>query len=281
MGIFNQIAQNFNVQGAIQQLEKYVAGSTAVPNTDQFNIERFKSGIAAHDELAKIDHFDVNITLPLALTQLVPNFQASDVTLLCEQAQFPDRAITMAEYRHYGFNRRIPHFNSYSPITLQFIVTGDMWATNLFNQWMDLMVPTTTGIAYYSYNLFGESQFEANVAINQYDAWGNKTYQVNLVEALPASMQLNSAGDWNNQDFHRLSVTFLFQKWTYISTPVNAIPSQTPINSFLNALVTATNFRNGLPITIPGIPGNIQASRMSGIQGSIPLPSVQTLSNIF
>lgn len=167
-----------------------------------------------------------------------------DLNLQCEAAELPGRDIPMIEYRHYGFIRRIPHMNQYGQASFTFYCAGDMWEKKLFDAWLDLMIPTTSGLVTYPETDSGAHNYDTDIFVNQYDMTGALQYQTKLIEAMPTSISPLPT-NWATDDVHRLTVNFVFKKWTTVDTQ-NI--TNNPITNAVN------NFNNELQSLIPGSP---------------------------
>jgi hypothetical protein len=209
-----------------------------------FNIDDFRTNLAAHGELARSDKFNVILTPPSAVG-LASGTSLQELTLQCESAVLPSRDIALIEFRHYGFIKRIPHYNQYGVMPLTFLVTGDMWEKRLFDRWMDLLVPTNTGLITYPTDGNGQRFLEADIQVNQYSTNGNLIYSVNLLDAIPTSISELSL-DWSTDSAHRLIVTFAFRKWVSDSTTASV-----PATDFGQAGGT-----NPLPVNAVGVVNN-------------------------
>jgi hypothetical protein len=188
-------------------------GSTALPQSE-FNIDEFRTNITAHGELARSDKFNVYMTVP---TVISGGINPAELTLQCEASELPSRDIQQIEYRHYGFIKRIPHMNQYGQATFTFIVTGDMWEKRLFDRWMDVMIPTQTGLVTYPLDASSMAVYETTIQINQYNVNGEPIYSAVLIDAIPTSVSPLSL-DWSADQPHKLTVTFNFRKWVSDST---------------------------------------------------------------
>lgn len=253
-------AQTAGVLGLILPEALAFAGLAPFPGTSPFNIDQFRTNLTAHREVAKVDKFDVTILIPIILQQYG---QASDLVLQCEAAEFPGRDITMIEYRHYGFIRRIPHQNQYGQASFTFYCAGDMWEKKMFDQWMESMIPTNTGLVSYPEDQNGGHRYDTSIFVNQYDMTGALQYQVKLEEAMPTSISPLGA-NWQSDDIHRLSVNFVFKKWSTVDTK-NATAS--------GPLASVNNFVNSnLQAGASAISGEINS--LTGSNISIPTPKI-------
>lgn len=238
------IPGNYNTQNQLGLVLPEVlafAGLAPFPGTSPFNIDQFRTNLVAHREVAKVDKFDVQVMIPTVLSQYG---QMSDLNLQCEAAELPGRDVTMIEYRHYAYIRRIPHMNQYGQASFTFYCAGDMWEKKMFDAWMDLMIPTTSGLVTYPETDTGAHTYDTFVYVNQYDMTGALQYQTKLIEAMPTSISPLPT-NWSSDDVHRLTVNFVFKKWTTVD--VQSVTNN-PITNAVN------NFNNELQSLIPIAP---------------------------
>jgi hypothetical protein len=228
-----------------------------------FDITAFRNHFSNHNEVSKTDKFDVSIAIPQQVSD-TSGYGMRELALQCEVSELPGRDISLIEYRHYGFTKRIPHINQYNHITFTFFCTGDLVEKKLFDRWMDLMVPAQTGLVNYAEDDSGIPVYESDIILNQYTNSGALAYSVTLVSALPTSVAALGQS-WADDSVHRLSVTFAYLKWTSNQTTMGTNQSSSPINDIIN------NFANISPVL---------NKALSGLQPSIPKPLVPVLSSI-
>ena len=167
------------------------------------SISDFKSSFSK--DVARTSRFDVNIATPLVLIPYVST--AKNLTYRCDSAQLPGRTFATAEQK-IGSNpvEKYPYLTTYNDIDLTFILTDDMNEKVFFDNWMELINPS------YSFNYQYKSNYATVITINQYDVTNTLTYQVDLFDAYPISInQLDL--DWSSEGFHKLSVTFAYTRW--------------------------------------------------------------------
>jgi len=193
------------------------------PSNSPFNIDEFRAGISAHGELAKQDKFNVVIVVP-RVVQLASGTSLRELTLLCEASELPGRDINLIEFRHYGFIKRLPHNNQYGQATFTFISTGDFWEKRLFDRWLDVMVPTDSGLVTYPLDNGGNPVYETTVVITQFNNNGEIIYVTALVDAIPTSVSPMGL-DWSSDAPHKMVVTFNFRKWVSDATNARVNPT--------------------------------------------------------
>jgi hypothetical protein len=123
-----------------------------------FNINGFRNHFTRYGEFAKADKFEVHITIPNSIGDNVDNIDrikdlkidSRELALQCEAAEFPGRNISTVDFVHYGLTERLPHFNSYGPVTLTFYCNGEFTEKKFFDYWLDSIIPNESGLARYS-----------------------------------------------------------------------------------------------------------------------------------
>lgn len=193
------------------------------PSDSQFNIDEFRSSLSAHNEISKQDKFNVLMVVPQTV-QLASGTSLRELTLLCENAELPGRDINLIEYRHYGFIKRLPHNNQYGQAQFTFISTGDFWEKRLFDRWLDIMIPTESGLVTYPLDGNGNQVYETVIQVNQFNQQGDLIYTATLIDAIPTSITPMTL-DWSSDSPHKLSVTFNFRKWVSDSTNATVSPT--------------------------------------------------------
>jgi hypothetical protein len=167
------------------------------------SINDFKSSF--YKDIARTSRFDVNIATPLILIPYVST--AKNLTYRCEAAQLPGRTFATTEQK-IGSNpvEKYPYLSTYNDIDLTFIVSDDMNEKVFFDNWLELINPS------YNFNYQYKSNYATVITINQYDVTGALSYQVDLFDAYPISMnQLDL--DWSSEGNHKLVVTFAYTRW--------------------------------------------------------------------
>lgn len=166
------------------------------------NISEFKSSFTK--ELARTSRFDVSIPVPLTLIPYVNS--AKSLNYRCENANLPGRTLATTEQRTYGPVEKFPYLNTYSDITLTFMIEDDMNQKVFFDAWLNYINPL------YNNNFRYKSDYSTVITVNQYDVTNKLSYSVNLYDAYPISInQLDL--DWATEGYHKLSVTFAYTYW--------------------------------------------------------------------
>ena len=125
----------------------------------------------------------------------------------CESAVLPGRAVSLKEARTYGPIRRIPWDQTYTDVTLTFIVGGDMFEKLFFEAWVQsLYDPITNNWNYYK-------EYIAPIDIFQQNTKDESIYGIRLDEAYPSTIADLSVAHTDTDNFHKLSVTIAYRRW--------------------------------------------------------------------
>jgi hypothetical protein len=122
-------------------------------------------------------------------------------------AELPGRTFNVTE-RKFGSApvQKVPYQSLYTDVNMTFIVSGDMTERLVFDQWMELINPSST------YNFKYKTDYATDIVIRQYDLQNKLTYASVLIDAFPLAVnQLDL--DWTSDNYHRLSVTFAYTNW--------------------------------------------------------------------
>ena len=170
-----------------------------------FNIDEFRSHLGAQNEFAHANRFDVTIAVP---PFLVDQNYGRELVLSCESSELPGVDINQIEFKHYSFLQRVPHFLTFTPVTMIFLCTGKMKEKIFFDAWANGMVPFNTGLLPFTQ----DNSISTSITINQYNNVGEISYAAKLIEAYPISIS-TMVVSWSDESVNRLQVTFAFKKW--------------------------------------------------------------------
>lgn len=184
-------------------------GREAAPN-DGKDINSLIAHFAKFGDVNKTDKFDVTIPLPNKLA--VGDFKSRELSFQCENAEIPSVDVVPIEYRHYGFQQKIPHHLVYPPLSLTFYCNSELMEKKLFDNWANLCIPNATGLVEYSEDNTGFKNYETNIKVNLYNSQGQLRYYAEMVDAFPISVSQLST-NWADDSVQRLTVTFAYKKW--------------------------------------------------------------------
>ena len=218
-----------------------------------FSPNLFLSNIRSKDGLAKTCRYEVVLPIPPYINEFIgnsifekilnfPNSIFSDVSdainsafgrggqedeysktsnssmsrnlaLQCEAAELPGKTMTTADVKIYGPTFKVPYQTQYSDTSLTFLCTNEFYERKLFDRWMEAIHPTDTNNLRYPKG--NKSRYLTNIKIIQYDDFIKQIYAVELIDAFPIGVAPQSLS-WADDGFHRLSVSFAYQKYRTI-----------------------------------------------------------------
>lgn len=215
-----------------------------------FSPNLFLSNIKGKDGLARPCRYEVIIPIPAYIGQSIgnsflekvlnfPNSIFSDVSdainsalgsqnegtrssnpsvsrylaLQCESAELPGRTLETADARIYGPSFKVPYRMQYTDTNLTFLCTNEFYERKLFERWMDAIIPSDTNNPRFPKS--NATRYLTNIRIVQYDDFVRQIYAVELMDAFPVGIAPQPLS-WAEEGFHRLSVSFSYQKYRTI-----------------------------------------------------------------
>jgi hypothetical protein len=215
-----------------------------------FSPNLFLSNVRGKDGLAKPSRYEVVLPIPPYINSFIgnsilekilnfPNSVFSDVSdaigsafggakdqdpqsrsanssmtrylaLQCESAELPGKTLQTADVKIYGPTFKVPYQTMYSDINLTFICTNQFYERKLFDRWMDAIHPSDTNNLRFPKGQL--SRYMTNIKIIQYDDFIKQIYAVELMDAFPIGIAPQTLS-WSEDGFHRLSVSFAYQKY--------------------------------------------------------------------
>lgn len=187
-----------------------------------FSPNKFLSQLNANRGPAKNSLYKVDILPPQILvtgpSSIIGSNFSEQLSMLCEAAEMPGKALTSENVVIYGPGYNVPYLTTYQNIALTFYCTNIHTERLLFDLWMDSIVNPVTNNARFAKGI--NSSYMTTINITQYDTNADKEieiYKVKLNDAFPISIAPQQLA-WNDDGFQRLSVSFLYQ--TYSRMPL-------------------------------------------------------------
>ena len=128
---------------------------------------------------------------------------------MCDQAAFPSQSIGTRDMNLFGPRILRPDgsVDYAGTITLSFVIDQAMFVKRYFEEWMDRIVNRT------SYQTAWSNEYLANsIYIHQLDEADNITFTTQIIDAFPTSIGQMDSSMFNDNQFHRMNVTFAFKK---------------------------------------------------------------------
>jgi hypothetical protein len=177
--------------------------------------------------ISKASHFDVEFTLPSGVGRGT-SITNRDVAIRCESADLPGRQMVTIDNKVYGPIYKTVYQSLFSDLNLTFLETKDMDFRYCFESWMEYIHPTgtTNDVEYYR-------NYTTGIKISQYDQVDDgsgkyiKTLTYHIYEAFPLNVN-QLTGSWSDDGFHKLQVSFAYQRHTIIQEKVPGFQNRTP-----------------------------------------------------
>ena len=199
-----------------------------------FNLSQFLSQ-SRRDSFARVNRFEVFIFSPPALSQ---NKDAVSVSLYCEMASLPPVNISTKSFKIFGPTYQRPFGAEYGGegISLTFHVDRDMQVKKFFDEWTARVVDPDSGLVGY------QDDYISTIRLRQLDEQDNVTYEIELSEAFPRSLNLLELNNSAQNQTHRLNVLFAYRYWKDVSPEFQTTPRDIP-RQLLNPSIPVTDNR--------------------------------------
>jgi hypothetical protein len=192
----------------------------------QLRMTDFKAAADRAGSFARGCRFIVRIYVPDFFTN-----QAKELHYMCDAAELPGRGFGLAEARYYGPSQVFPTNTQYQPASFSFLCRSDCTERRLFDDWMELINPTTNFNFEYANNywsqidIFQYADYASSVGSAGPAVGGNLnrpqnsknwqphvTYSWRLYKAWPTIVNPQPV-TWGEQDVLRLQVQFAYKYW--------------------------------------------------------------------
>jgi hypothetical protein len=124
-------------------------------------------------------------------------------------ASLPPVNISTKSFKIFGPTYQRPFGAEYGGegISLTFHVDRDMNVKKFFDEWTAVVVDPDTGIVGYQH------EYVSTITLRQLDEQENVTYELELYEAFPRSINLLELNNSAQNQTHRLNVLFAYRYW--------------------------------------------------------------------
>ena len=187
-----------------------------------FNLSQF-IGAVREDSFARVNRFEVFINAPSTLIgKSIANSGA--VSLYCEMASLPPVNISTKSFKIFGPTYQRPFGAEYGGegISLTFHVDRDMQVKKFFDEWTAKVVDPDSGLVGY------QDDYISTIRLRQLDEQDNVTYEIELSEAFPRSVNLLELNNSAQNQTHRLNVLFAYRYWKDNGREFKTMPMDTP-----------------------------------------------------
>jgi hypothetical protein len=229
-----------------------------------FNLSQF-IGAVREDSLARVNRFEVFINPPAGMINKNRS-NAGAVSLYCEMASLPPVNISTKSFKIFGPTYQRPFGAEYGGegISLTFHIDRDMQVKKFFDDWTATVVDPDSGLVNY------QEDYISTINLRQLDEQENVTYELELYEAFPRSINLLELNNSAQNQTHRLNVLFAYRYWKDKSREFETTPMDIPrIRRFPEVPVVDNRLTNVLPTGQyqPGTTNQDMAFGVNGLSG--------------
>lgn len=206
----------------------------------KLNMNNMISSLDGNNSVTKGSRFVAQINPTGSLFRQLDYWSTINENLIyaCDSAEFPGRAFNVTELRIYGPRQLTPSNTLYGDgISLSFICRAETKERQFFDDWMELINPTS------SYHFKYPEEYYAEIDIVQYAEYGEGSttptvpndptvkynpkpiYAWKLYKAWP-TLVAPQAVTWADSDILRVQVTFAYKKWKRTLGDTNNIASK-------------------------------------------------------
>lgn len=188
--------------------------------TSNFNLSQFLSQ-SRRDSFARVNRFEVFIFSPPALNQ---NRDAVSVSLYCEMASLPPVNISTKSFKIFGPTYQRPFSAEYGGegISLTFHVDRDMQVKKFFDEWTAKVVDPDSGFVGF------QDEYISTLKLKQLNEQDEVTYELELLDAFPRSVNLLELNNSAQNQTHRLNVLFAYRYWKDVSPEFQTMQMDIP-----------------------------------------------------
>ena len=187
-----------------------------------FNLSQF-IGAIREDSLARVNRFEVFINPPAGMIDK-NRANAGAISLYCEMASLPPVNISTKSFKIFGPTYQRPFGAEYGGegISLTFHVDRDMQVKKFFDDWTATVVDPDTGLVGF------QEEYISTLTLRQLDEQENVTYELELYEAFPRSVNLLELNNSAQNQTHRLNVLFAYRYWKDVDREFQTMPMDIP-----------------------------------------------------
>ena len=190
--------------------------------SSNFSLSQF-IGAVREGSLARVNRFEVFINAPKSLT-FKNKSNAGAVSLYCEMASLPPVNISTKSFKIFGPTYQRPFSAEYGGegISLTFHVDRDMQVKKFFDEWTAKIVDPDTGFVGF------QEDYISTIRLRQLNEQDEVTYELELEEAFPRSVNLLELNNSAQNQTHRLNVLFAYRYWKDVSPEFQTMQMDIP-----------------------------------------------------
>lgn len=189
------------------------------------SIDSLVAAVNNRGGLAKSNRFEFTCSLPFELRGLLRSNDLRDITVFCENVNFPGIQLETTDYDGAGnwqtSRRKIVYGYTHgeNEITMQFQLTNDFFIHRCFKEWIDSVVNTGK----YTSNLIAyEADYRGEADLSILDVNDKPIRNIHFYGIFPVTLgelELNSGTD----DILKVQVTMAYEQCSYVDLGVAPI----------------------------------------------------------
>lgn len=162
-------------------------------------INELKSAITKGNGLAAPNRFNVIMRPPVDM-----QIDTHEFTILCENASFPGKQITTADYGLLRQSEKIPTGYMNEDVVFTFLLTNHYDMKAIFESWLEKIVN------FERYRVAYKNDYTVDVTIEQLDRENEPVYTVVLKEAFPTTISAIGFDNAAENAVQKLTVSMAF-----------------------------------------------------------------------
>lgn len=180
-----------------------------------FNLSKF-IGAVRSDSLARVNRFEVLINPPKNMID-TNRANAGAVSLYCEMSSLPPFNVSTKSFKIFGPTYQRPFGAEFGGegIAMTFHVDREMKVKKFFDNWASIVVDPSSGLVGY------QDEYTSTIVLRQLDEQDNVTYEIELEEAFPRSINPLELNNSAQNQTHRLNVLFAYRYWRKTLVGIN------------------------------------------------------------
>lgn len=167
--------------------------------------------------ISKANLYEVDFSGMLSLGLGFSPNDIKDLTLCVDNVSIPGRQLQTFGYSLFRHPTEFPTGYVNEGLVIEFNMTSDMFTKNIFDKWIDSIVPTRTYLVKYA------DQYKTNITIKQLDEHGKASYIMKLDRVFPKAIRGLSLSS-TDEGYVKFGVDFGYNDLNFIFNESQAAP---------------------------------------------------------
>ena len=177
--------------------------------------------------ISKANLYEVDFSGMLSLGLGFNPNDIKDLTLCVDSVAIPGRQLQTFGYSLFRHPIEFPTGYVNEGLVIEFNMTSDMFAKNIFDKWIDTIVPTKTYLIKYA------DEYKTNITIKQLNDHGDVSYTMKLDQVFPKAIRglTFTAAD---ESYVKFGVDFGYNDLNFTFNETQAAPANDGLPQSLN-----------------------------------------------